>query len=84
MYIIITIQESEDYNMDKLTARQKDEMYDDIGELLFKYDKDRTAKRMIKSFFQEVQEVETSKELCNMRIILVSLKHLLKITFPSK
>lgn len=70
--------------MDKLTAKQKDEMYDDIGELLFKYDKDRTAKRMIKSFFQEVQEVESSKELCNMRIILVSLKHLLKITFPNK
>ena len=70
--------------MDKLTAKQKDEMYDDIGELLFKYDKDKTAKRMIKSFFQEVQEVETSKELCNMRIILVSLKHLLKITFPIK
>lgn len=78
------MQESEDYNMDKLTAKQKDKMYDDIGELLFKYDKDRTAKRMIKSFFQEVQEVETSKELCNMRIILVSLKHLLKITFPNK
>ena len=70
--------------MDKLTAKQKDKMYDDIGELLFKYDKDRTAKRMIKSFFQEVQEVETSKELCNMRIILASLKYLLKITFPNK
>ena len=70
--------------MDKLTAKQKDEMYDEIGELLFKYDKDRTAKRMIKSFFQEVQEVETSKELCNMQIVLVSLKHLLKITFPNK
>ena len=70
--------------MDKLTAKQKDEMYDEIGELLFKYDRDRTAKRMIKSFFQEVQEVETSKELCNMRIVLESLKHLLKITFPSK
>ena len=70
--------------MDKLTAKQKDKMYDEIGELLFKYDKDRTAKRMIKSFFQEVQEVETSKELCNMRIILVSLKYLLKITFPNK
>ena len=70
--------------MDKLTAKQKEEMYDDIGELLFKYDKDRTAKRMIKSFFQEVQEVETSKELCNMRIVLASLKHLLKITFPNK
>ena len=78
------MQESEDYNMDKLTAKQKDEMYDEIGELIFKYDKDRTAKRMIKTFFQEVQEVETSKELCNMRIILVSLKHLLKITFPDK
>ena len=70
--------------MDKLTTNQKDKMYDEIGELLFKYDKDKTAKRMIKSFFQEVQEVETSKELCNMRIILVSLKHLLKITFPTK
>ena len=70
--------------MDKLTAQQKDKMYDEIGELLFKYDKDRTAKRMIKSFFQEVQEVESSKELCNMRIILVTLKHLLKITFPNK
>ena len=70
--------------MDKLTAKQKGKMYDEIGELLFKYDKDRIAKRMIKTFFQEVQEVETSKELCNMRIILVSLKHLLKITFPDK
>ena len=70
--------------MDKLTTNQKDKMYDEIGELLFKYDKDKTAKRMIKTFFQEVQEVETSKELCNMRIILVSLKHLLKITFPDK
>ena len=70
--------------MDKLTAKQKDKMYDEIGELLFKYDKDRGAKRMIKSFFQEVQEVQTSKELCNMQIVLASLKHLLKITFPDK
>lgn len=70
--------------MDKLTAKQKDKMYDEIGELLFKYDKDKTAKRMIKSFFQEVQEVETSKELCNMGIVLISLKYLLKITFPTK
>lgn len=70
--------------MDKLTAKQKDKMYDEIGELLFKYDKDRTAKRMIKSFFQELQEIETSKELCNMRIVLASLKHLLKITFTNK
>ena len=70
--------------MDKLTANQKNKMHDEIEYLLFKYDKDRTAKRMIKAFLQEVQEIETSKELCNMRIILVSLKHLLKITFPTK
>ena len=70
--------------MDALTTKQKNQMYDEIAELLIKYGKDKTAKRMIKSFFQEVQEVETSKELCNMRIILVSLKHLLKITFTTK
>lgn len=70
--------------MDKLTAKQKDEMYDEIGELLFKYDKDRTAKRMIKAFFNEVQEIDNSKDLCSMKIVLVSLKHLLKITFPTK
>ena len=70
--------------MDALTTKQKNLMYDEISELLIKYGKDRTAKRMIKSFFQEVQEVQTSKELCNMQIILVSIKHLLKITFPDK
>lgn len=70
--------------MDKLTANQKNKMYDEIEYLLFKYDKDKTAKRMIKAFLNEAQEVETSKELCNMRIVLASLKHLLKITFPTK
>lgn len=70
--------------MDALTTKQKNQMYDEIAELLIKYGKDKTAKRMIKSFFQEVQEVETSKELCNMRIVLASLKHLLKITFQTK
>ena len=70
--------------MDKLTANQKDKMYDEIGYLLFKYDKDRTAKRMIKEFFYEVQEIDNSKDLCNMKIVLASLKHLLKITFPTK
>lgn len=70
--------------MDALTTKQKNQMYDEIAELLIKYGKDKTAKRMIKSFFQEAQEVETSKELCNMRIVLASLKHLLKITFPNK
>ena len=70
--------------MDKLTANQKNKMYDEIEYLLFKYDKDKTAKRMIKAFLHEVQEVQTSKELCNMRIVLASLEHLLKITFPAK
>ena len=70
--------------MDALTTKQKNQMYDEIAELLIKYGKDKTAKRMIKAFFHEVQEVETSKELCNMRIVLASLKHLLKIAFPNK
>ena len=70
--------------MDALTTKQKNQMYDEIAELLIKYGKDKTAKRMIKAFFHEVQEVETSKELCNMGIALISLKHLLEITFPSK
>ena len=70
--------------MDALTKNQKNQMYDEISELLIKYSKDKTAKRMIKAFFHEVQEVETSKELCNMGIVLISLKHLLEITFTSK
>lgn len=70
--------------MDALTTKQKNQMYDEISELLLKYGKDKAAKRMIKAFFHEVQEVETSKELCNMGIVLISLKHLLDITFPNK
>ena len=70
--------------MDALTTKQKNQMYDEIAELLIKYGKDKTAKRMLKAFFHEVQEVETSKELCNMRIVLISFKHLLEITFPTK
>ena len=70
--------------MDALTRKQKNQMYDEIAELLIKYGKDKTAKRMIKAFFHEVQEVKTSKELCNMGIVLISLKHLLEITFPTK
>ena len=70
--------------MDALTTKQKNQMYDEIAELLIKYGKDKTAKRMIKAFFHEVQEVETSKELCNKGIVLISLKHLLEITFPTK
>lgn len=70
--------------MDALTTKQKNQMYDEIAELLIKYGKDKTAKRMIKAFFHEVQEVKTSKELCNMGIVLISLKHLMEITFPTK
>ena len=70
--------------MDKLSANQKNKMYDEIEYLLFKYDKDKTAKRMIKAFLHEVQALEPSKELCNMKIVSASLKHLLKITFPNK
>lgn len=70
--------------MDALTKKQKNQMYDEIAELLIKYGKDKTAKRMIKAFFHEVQEVETSKELSNMGIVLISFKHLLEITFPTK
>ena len=70
--------------MDALSTKQKTQMYDEIEYLLFKYDKDKTAKRMIKAFLQEVQDIENSKELCNMQIVSASLKHLLKITFPNK
>ena len=70
--------------MDALTTKQKNQMYDEIAELLIKYGKDKTAKRMIKAFFHEVQEVKTAKELCNMGIVLISLKHCLEITFPTK
>ena len=70
--------------MDALTTKQKNQMYDEIAELLIKYGKDKTAKRMLKAFFHEVQEVETSKELSNMGIVLISLKHLMEITFPTK
>jgi hypothetical protein len=70
--------------MDALTTKQKYQMYDEIGELLLKYGKDKTAKRMIASFFQEVQKVETSKELISMSFVLTSLDYLLEITFPTK
>ena len=70
--------------MDALTTKQKYQMDDEISELLIKYGKDKTAKRMIESFFQEVQKVETSKELRAMSFVLTSLSYLLEITFPTK
>ena len=70
--------------MDALTTKQKNQMYDEISELVIKYGKDKTAKRMIGYFFQEVQKVETSKELISMTFVLTSLSYLLEITFPTK
>lgn len=70
--------------MDALTTKQKNQMYDELSDLVIRYGKDHVAKRMLKAFFHEVQEVKTSKELCNMGIVLISLKHLLEITFPTK
>lgn len=70
--------------MDALTTKQKNQMYDEISELVIKYGKDKTAKRMISSFFQEVQKVKTSKELTSMAFVLTSLSYLLEITFPTK
>ena len=70
--------------MDALTTKQKNQMYDEIAELVLKYSKDKTAKRMIESFFQEAQKVETSKELTSMAFVLTSLRYLLEITFPTK
>lgn len=70
--------------MDALTTKQKYQIYDEISELIIKYGKDKTAKRMIGSFFKEVQEVETSKELRSMTFVLTSLSYLLEITFPTK
>lgn len=70
--------------MDALTTKQKYQMYDEIAELLIKYGKDKTAKRMIGSFFQEVKKVETSKELISMSFVLTSLCYLMEITFPTK
>lgn len=70
--------------MDALTTKQKYQMYDEISELVAKYSKDKTAKRMIASFFQEVQKVETSKELISMSFVVTSLRYLLEITFPTK
>lgn len=70
--------------MDALTTKQKYQMYDEISELIIKYGKDKTTKRMIASFFREVQKVETSKEFISMSFVVTSLRYLLEITFPTK
>lgn len=70
--------------MDALTQTQRREMYDEIADLIIRYGKDKTAKRMLKAFFNELKQVETSKELTAMQFVLTSLSYLLAITFPTK
>lgn len=70
--------------MDALTTKQKNQMYDEISELVIKYGKDKTAQRMLKAYVTELKKVETSKELTSMAFVLTSLNYLLEITFPTK
>ena len=70
--------------MDVLTQTQRLQMYDEIADLIIRYGKDKTAKRMLKAFFNELKQVETSKELTAMQFVLTSLSYLLAITFPTK
>lgn len=70
--------------MDALTTKQKNQMYDEISDLLSRYGKKTIARLMIKAFTTELKQINTSKDLNNMQVVLVSLKHLLEITFPTK
>ena len=70
--------------MDALTTKQKNQMYDEISELVIKYGKDKTAQRMLKAYVTELKKVETSKELISMSFVLTPLSYLLEITFPNK
>ena len=70
--------------MDALTTKQRDQMYDEIAELVIRYGKNAIARRMIKAYVTELKKVETSKELTTMAFVLTSLAYLLEITFPTK
>ena len=70
--------------MDALTTKQKNQMYDEISELVIKYGKNKTAQRMLKAYVTELKKVETSKELTSMSFVLTSLAYILKITFSTK
>lgn len=70
--------------MDALTTKQKNQMYDEISDLLGRYGKKTIARLMIKAFATELKQINTSKDLNNMQVVLASLKHLLEITFPTK
>lgn len=70
--------------MDVLTTKQRDQMYDEIADLVIRYGKNAIARRMIKAYVTELKKVETSKELISMGFVLTSLAYLLEITFPTK
>lgn len=70
--------------MDALTTKQKNQMYDEVADLVIRYGKNAIARRMIKAYVTELKKVETSKELTNMAFVLTSLSYILKITFPNK
>lgn len=70
--------------MDVLTKKQKNEMCGKIADLLVKYGNNKTVKRMIIEVFHRVDNIETTKDLNNMEIVLTSLSYLLEITFPNK
>jgi hypothetical protein len=70
--------------MDALTTKQKNQMYDEITDLVLRYGSNLTAKRMIKAFFNKVKAVRNAREFSAMEITLVALKYLLEITFPTK
>ena len=70
--------------MDALTRKQKNQMYDETANLLTRYGRNTIARLMIKAYVTELKQIETSKDLNNMQIVLTSLKHLMEITFPNK
>lgn len=70
--------------MDTLTIKHINKMYSEITNLELRYGKDKAARRMIKAYFEEVKKAETSKDLRNMEVVLISLRFLLKITYPNK
>lgn len=70
--------------MDALTTKQKNQMYDEVADLVIRYGRNPIARRMMKAYCTELKKVETSKELTSMAFVLTSLSYLLKITFPTK
>lgn len=70
--------------MDVLTTKQKNQMYDELSNLVLTYGKNPVARRMMKAYCTELKKVETSKELRSMEFVFTSLRYLLGITFPNK